>query len=178
MSNLRMQRPAWHIFLSGSKWRIKNNNGLDVTVEKLLLGNRKVVMEEEIVKNVKKEEEVAGTHRQQDSGVLEILSNQKLVLSVILSLKAKCMSHRSNIIIFIVLTLNNSFIFWNGICSWSLFQRWTRQTWNWHRLWRWLQAKMFARVGKRNSVAPMGSFYQLANFSSSINLCLFIIVSN
>ena len=59
--------------LSGSKGRIKNNNGLDVTVEKLLRGNQKVVMEEEIARNVKKEEEVATTHQEQDNGVLVIL---------------------------------------------------------------------------------------------------------
>ena len=84
--------------LSGSKGRIKSNNGLDVTAGKLLRGNQKVVTEEEIVKNVKIEEERAGTHQQQDNGVLEILLNQKPVLSVILSLNVKCTSRTSNII--------------------------------------------------------------------------------
>ena len=95
--------------LRGSKGRIKSNNGPDVTVEKLLRGNPKVVTEEEIVKNVKIEEERAGTHQQQDNGVLEILLNQKPVLSVILSLNVKCTSRRSNIII--VLFLYNSLKF-------------------------------------------------------------------
>ena len=73
--------------LSGSKGRIKSNNGPDVTVEKLLRGNQKVVTEEEIVRNAK-------THQQKDNGVLEILSNQKPVLSVILCLNVKCTSRR------------------------------------------------------------------------------------
>ena len=38
-----------------------------------LYGNRKAVTEEEIVKNAMKEEEVVGTHQQQDNGVLEII---------------------------------------------------------------------------------------------------------
>ena len=87
MATITGMHIQWTLFkkeivdLSGSRGQKKNKNGPDVIQEKSLHGQR-VLMEEEIVKNVRR----AGLDSKKDNGVLEIPSNQKRVPLVISSL--------------------------------------------------------------------------------------------
>ena len=75
--------------LNGLKVQIKNNNGPDVIQERSWHGKR-IFLEEEIAVNVSRGKEgLAMTNSSLDNGVLEIPSNQKPVLWVILCLGVK-----------------------------------------------------------------------------------------